>query len=249
MSFQSSEAELIRTSRIIIWDEAPMAEKLVIHALNHLLQELCENKSLFGGKLVVFDGDFRQVLLVVPRGSRKEQVDASIVSSSLWEDITKLKLTSNMRAKDDQAFIEFLMRVGDGREPTNDRGEIKIPRPMIIPYSSIDESLETLIHNVYPDMSLFETAPFEMMKRSILCPKNEFVNDINFKLIERFPGHEVIYTSYDRAKSAKDQGDYVDYLNSLEPKGLPCHRLILKELNIQLTNVVYNEVLVKSSIT
>ncbi|GAA0170321.1 hypothetical protein LIER_24612 [Lithospermum erythrorhizon] len=46
MSFQSSEAELIRTSRIIICDEAPMAEKSVIHALNRLLQELCENKSL-----------------------------------------------------------------------------------------------------------------------------------------------------------------------------------------------------------
>ncbi|GAA0161762.1 hypothetical protein LIER_39294 [Lithospermum erythrorhizon] len=83
MSFQRSEAELIKTSKIIIWAEAPMAEKSAIHALNHLLQELCENKSLFGGKLVVFGGDFRQVLPVVPRGTRKEQIDTSIISSTL----------------------------------------------------------------------------------------------------------------------------------------------------------------------
>ncbi|GAA0170320.1 DNA helicase [Lithospermum erythrorhizon] len=100
---------------------------------------------------------------------------------------------------------------------------------MIIPYSSINESLEALIQSVYPDMSHFEIAPFEMMKRTILCPKNEFVNDINSKLIEKFPGQEIVYTSDDKARSAKDQGDYVDYLNSLEPNGLPSHKLVLKK--------------------
>ncbi|GAA0147615.1 hypothetical protein LIER_07271 [Lithospermum erythrorhizon] len=114
MSFQSSEVELIRTSKIIIWDKAPMAEKSVIHALNHLLQELCDNKSLFGGKLVVFGGDFMQVLPVVSRGTRKEKIDASIISSTLWKDIRKLNLTDNMRAKDDRPFIDFLMRIGNG---------------------------------------------------------------------------------------------------------------------------------------
>ncbi|GAA0167400.1 hypothetical protein LIER_40367 [Lithospermum erythrorhizon] len=128
----NSEAELIRTSKIIIWDEVTMAEKSVIHALNHLLQELCNNKSLFGGKLVVFGGDFRQVLPVVPRGTGKEQIDASIISSTIWKDIRKLKLTDNMRVKDDPTFIDFLMRIGNGREPTNEKGEIRIPQPMII---------------------------------------------------------------------------------------------------------------------
>ncbi|GAA0187140.1 DNA helicase [Lithospermum erythrorhizon] len=134
-----------------------------------------------------------------------------------------------MRAKDDPAFIEFLMRIGNGREPTNEKGEIRIPRPMIIPYSSIDESLESLIQSVYPDMFLFETTPFEVMKRTILCPKNEFVNDINSNLIEKFSGQEIVYTSDDRAKSGKDHGDYADYLNNLQPKGLTCHKLVLKK--------------------
>ncbi|GAA0173690.1 hypothetical protein LIER_41573 [Lithospermum erythrorhizon] len=37
ISFQGSEANLIRNSRIIIWDEAPMADKSSIHALHLLL--------------------------------------------------------------------------------------------------------------------------------------------------------------------------------------------------------------------
>ncbi|GAA0185095.1 hypothetical protein LIER_32383 [Lithospermum erythrorhizon] len=59
ISFQSGEADLIRSSRIIIWDEALMADKTVILALDKLLQDLCENTKPFGGKLVVFGGDFR----------------------------------------------------------------------------------------------------------------------------------------------------------------------------------------------
>ncbi|GAA0171040.1 DNA helicase [Lithospermum erythrorhizon] len=77
-------------------------------------------------------------------------------------------------------------------------------------------------------MEMFQSDQFEMMKRTILCPKNEFVDDINHRLIDRLQGNQVVYTSDDRAKSTKDQGDYVDYLNTLEPKGLPQHKLIMK---------------------
>ncbi|GAA0183205.1 hypothetical protein LIER_30665 [Lithospermum erythrorhizon] len=192
LSFQSSEAELIRTSKIIIWDEAPMADKSIIEALNNLLQELCENKLIFGGRLVVFGGDFRQVLPVVPRGTRKEQVEASVVTCTLWNHFIKLRLTDNMRARDDPGFINFLMRIGNGEEPTNDNGKIAIPRPMLIPYTSVEQSLELLIAYVYPQMEMFQSDPFEMMKRTILCPKNEFVDDINHRLIDRLQGNQVV---------------------------------------------------------
>ncbi|GAA0182189.1 hypothetical protein LIER_30334 [Lithospermum erythrorhizon] len=66
------------------------------------------------------------------------------------------------------------------------------------------------------------------MERAILCPKNESVDDINSRLIQRLTGKEVIYISDDRAKNLMDQGDYIDYLTSLEPRGLPPHKLLLK---------------------
>ncbi|GAA0157579.1 hypothetical protein LIER_14819 [Lithospermum erythrorhizon] len=54
MSSQSSEAELIRNSKLIIWDEAPLADKKSIQAVNKLLQDLCQSELPFCGKLVVF---------------------------------------------------------------------------------------------------------------------------------------------------------------------------------------------------
>lgn len=54
------------------------------------------NPSLiFGGK-VVFGGDFRQVLLVVPRGSRFDIVHATINASYLWDHCEVLILTKNV---------------------------------------------------------------------------------------------------------------------------------------------------------
>ncbi|GAA0149375.1 hypothetical protein LIER_36917 [Lithospermum erythrorhizon] len=133
-----------------------------------------------------------------------------------------------MRARNDPGFIEFLMKIGNGEERVNCQGQIRIPQPMLIPYTSIEQSIESLISSVYPDMSLFEKCPFEMVQQAILCPKNEFVDDFNSKLIQRIQGNEVVYISDDRAKNVMDQGDYVDYLNSLEPRGLPQNRLVLK---------------------
>ena len=51
----------------------------------------------FVGKVVVFGGDFRQVLHVISNGSRQDIVHASINSSYLWEHCTMMKLTVNMR--------------------------------------------------------------------------------------------------------------------------------------------------------
>ncbi|GAA0168421.1 DNA helicase [Lithospermum erythrorhizon] len=120
------------------------------------------------------------------------------------------------------------MRIGNGEEPTNSLGQVQLPLRMVIPYTTQDESLESLISNVYPDLALFATHPFNMTNRAILSPRNEFVDDINAMLIERMAGEAEVYVTDDPAKYDGDQGEYLDYLNSLEPRGLPQHRLILK---------------------
>ncbi|XP_021767527.1 ATP-dependent DNA helicase PIF1-like [Chenopodium quinoa] len=54
-----------------------MANKANLESLDLLLQDLCENTLLFGGKMVVLGGDFRQVLPVVPHKSQKQAVESS----------------------------------------------------------------------------------------------------------------------------------------------------------------------------
>ncbi|XP_072060320.1 uncharacterized protein [Arachis hypogaea] len=53
----------------------------------------------FGGKTVVFGGDFRQILPVITKGSRQDIVNASINSSYLWHECKLLTLTQNMRLR------------------------------------------------------------------------------------------------------------------------------------------------------
>ncbi|XP_074315740.1 uncharacterized protein LOC141651950 [Silene latifolia] len=62
ISKQSGLGELIRVCRLIIWDEASMAKRQSIEHFERTLRDVCSNNSIFGGKVVVFGGDFRQVL-------------------------------------------------------------------------------------------------------------------------------------------------------------------------------------------
>jgi ATP-dependent DNA helicase PIF1 len=55
----------------------------------------------FGRKVMVFGGDFRQVLPVVPRGTKAQIMDATLLRSYFWKDIWKICLTRNMRAQTD----------------------------------------------------------------------------------------------------------------------------------------------------
>jgi len=53
--------------------------------------------SVFLGKVVVFGGDFRHILPIIPRGTRSDIVHATINSSYLWDHCQVLTLTKNMR--------------------------------------------------------------------------------------------------------------------------------------------------------
>lgn len=64
---QSSLATLLKQATLIIWNEASMAKKENIKALDLRLRDVCVNHEFFGGKIVFFCGDFRQVLPVLPR--------------------------------------------------------------------------------------------------------------------------------------------------------------------------------------
>ncbi|KAJ9568236.1 LOW QUALITY PROTEIN: hypothetical protein OSB04_004202 [Centaurea solstitialis] len=52
ISKQSSLANLIRSCKVIIWDEAPMANRIAVEALNGLLQDLMDSPSLLEARLL-----------------------------------------------------------------------------------------------------------------------------------------------------------------------------------------------------
>ncbi|CAA0810729.1 Unknown protein [Striga hermonthica] len=196
ISKQSSLGCLIRESKLIVWDEAPMAKRDAIEALDKALQDLCGCADIFGGKVIVFGGDFRQVLPVVRRGSRKDTVGACIISSDLWPSLEKLRLVENMRARLDPLYMAFLLRVGNGEEKTFGDNLIKIPEPLALADPLHESSLDELIGVIYPDITNMGGSDLTV-NRAILTTKNVFVDEVNSKLIATFPGELVEYLSFD----------------------------------------------------
>ncbi|XP_019235621.1 PREDICTED: uncharacterized protein LOC109215948 [Nicotiana attenuata] len=152
ISKQSSLASLIRDAKLIVWDEISMAKKETIEAFDLLLRDLMETNIIFGGKVVVFSGDFRQTLPVVRSEKKEDFIRESLLCSEIWNQLEKLQLSENMRAKTDPAFCEYLMRIGDGKERQNAYEKIEIPHSLIIPFTSEKEPLNMLFRVTYPDL-------------------------------------------------------------------------------------------------
>jgi hypothetical protein len=100
----SDTAELIRAAKLIVWDEAPAQHRHCAKAVNRTFRNVLQHaESPFGGKVIVFGGNFRQCPLVVARGSRPAIVGAALKRSVLWRHVEVLALTENMRLRDDLA--------------------------------------------------------------------------------------------------------------------------------------------------
>jgi hypothetical protein len=73
---QSDIADLLHKAVLIIWDEVAMMKRQAVETLDRSLQDIMGCTQLFGGKVMLFGGDFRQVLPVVARGTRAQIMDA-----------------------------------------------------------------------------------------------------------------------------------------------------------------------------
>ena len=67
-----------------------------------------------------------------------------------------------------------------------------------------------------------------MSTRAILSTKNEHVDNLNAKMIDRFPGQEKVYYSFDSVNDDTRNNYPIDYLNNHTPNGLPPHILKVK---------------------
>ncbi|GAU27774.1 hypothetical protein TSUD_215850 [Trifolium subterraneum] len=135
---KSKKAELLIMASLIIWDKAPMIHIFAFEAFQRTLQDIMGEVDvknadlLFGGKTVVFGGDFRQILPVVPKGTRDDIVNATINSSYLWRKCRVLRLTQNMRLQysSDNAenesvalFVKWILDIVDGKIGDIEDGE------------------------------------------------------------------------------------------------------------------------------
>ncbi|UYV72475.1 hypothetical protein LAZ67_9003306 [Cordylochernes scorpioides] len=63
----SDKASLLRSCKLLVWDECTMAHKIALEALDRTLQDIRDDPQPMGGLVVLLAGDFRQTLPVVTR--------------------------------------------------------------------------------------------------------------------------------------------------------------------------------------
>lgn len=226
-------AKVLQECALIVWDECTMSPKAGFEALDRTLRDLRDTDKIMGGLTVVLSGDFRQILPVVPRGTRADEVQACLKSSVIWREVNILKLTVNMRvqlrAEDSdniKDFSELLLNIGNGNIKYLSEYEIEIPEKL----SNLVSNLDDLILKIYPGIEEIERKNSEWFcGRSILTPKNETADLINNKILDLFTADEKTYLSVDTMVDPDEAVNYpIEFLNSLQPTGMPNHKLRLK---------------------
>jgi ATP-dependent DNA helicase PIF1 len=246
---KSKKAELLIMTSLIIWDEAPMINRWAFEAFERTLQDVMSevdvaNKKLpFGGKTIVFGGDFRQILPVIPRGSRADIVNATINSSYLWRRCKVLSLTKNMRldftsnsAGNDQLkeFAKWLLDIGDGKVEVMEDGDciVEIPQDLLVQSSS--DTIGDIVEKIYPNLLQNILTPNFFQDKAILAPTLEVVENINDYVLALMPGEIKEYLSCDSIQKCDDDVgvDYrwitTEFLNDIKCSGMPNHKLYLK---------------------
>ena len=229
ISRNSGAAHLLRKCSFIVWDECTMSHKGGIQAVDRLLKDIRNNDLLMGGITVLFSGDFRQILPIIPNGTKIDELNACLKYSYLWNKIIKLSLTRNMRLSlnedsDASEFANNLIMLGDGNINVNSiDNSIKLPVGKMV-----SNSIE-LKNNVYPDFQVNYENKEWLSERCILAPINDVVYKINEQLLNEIPEEIKNYKSIDNLANQEDNINYsTEFLNSLQPSGFPPHNLKLK---------------------
>lgn len=194
---------------VLLWDEASMVSDAVADCVNRSLQDILQCNLPFGGMPVVFVGDFRQLLPVVPK-SRGEH--HTIQKCIWWKCITVLQLKHNWRCQQ-QEWLQLLDDVGMGR-----CGTIEVPA------AAARTSLDEVVAHVWSDAAARPTT-----NKAVLTLTLEDAATVNAQVISALPGSGTISPSIDTYVDCKEPDLYPeDFVRSLQISGVTPGHLELK---------------------
>ena len=196
---------------VLFWDEISMVNSAVIDCVDRSFRRLMQNDFMFGGKVVVCLGDFRQLTPIV-KGCNGDRF--SLLMSEWFAQIPRMEFTINFRAGVNSEYREFLTRVGDGTLDQID-----------IPEHVIGDSIEDVIDRVYGNDVTHESCNQNM----ILAFTLDQCAVINDKVLDRIPGPLDFSVAADDLSHCRQPDQYPEeYVHSLHIPGVPPASLPLK---------------------
>ncbi|XP_031090985.1 uncharacterized protein LOC115995982 [Ipomoea triloba] len=246
---ESQLAELIVAAKLIIWYETPMMHKHCSEALDRTMRDILRfvnedsGNRTFGGQTVVFRGDFRKILPVVPKGSRQDIVSSTINSSYLWKHCKVMRLTKNLRLNSMQCrldqqrmgeFANWLASIGDGTIGEDNDGYVEVDIPSEMLLKSNGDPIATIVNSTFLDFNSGISDGSCFHSNAILAPTLEVVNEVNEYMSDLTIGEGKTYYSSDTACKADGSSTVLadvytpEFLNTIRASGLPNHSLTLK---------------------
>ena len=221
----------LRECDLILWDEVSMCSKHIIVGVDRFMRDLCQVNLPFGGKYVVFAGDFRQTLPIVKGGNTARSVSICFKNChELWPLVRKYSLAENMRASEDPQFSDWLLNIGNGTLPSVSpdlKDYVQIPKDLIVTGKTND--LASFAFNTKEQITPDDiTCKFNA---AILTPLNEDADKINTLVLDRMSGDERDYLSANKIITddpAEADLYPIESILAETPSGYPHHKLTLK---------------------
>ncbi|XP_047267573.1 ATP-dependent DNA helicase PIF1-like [Capsicum annuum] len=208
-------AKLMVKAKFIIWDEAPMMHRYSFEALDQTLRDILRFKDPsnldrpFGGKTIVFGGDFRQMLLVITKGTRQDIVNATVNSFYLWTHCDG--------------------RMGFSMDSTE---KVKISEDLLI--DNCDDPISGIVESTYFNYLEHSIDMKYLQERAILAPTLQMVESVNDYIVCLNSGQEKSYLSsdivcmYDHSFTSLGHMHTPEFLNSIKCSGIPNYSITLK---------------------
>ncbi|ELP87942.1 hypothetical protein EIN_275290 [Entamoeba invadens IP1] len=117
----SDEALFLKVTDVILIEEISMVHKEILRCIDTLMRQIPFvaypdrnfSRFLFGGRIVVVGGDFRQILPVIPNGTKTEVIHNYVKNIFLWKLFEVHHLSTNMRSRGYNTFNKWLLDNGN----------------------------------------------------------------------------------------------------------------------------------------
>jgi len=176
--------------------------------LERSVEDIMHDGRPFGGKTIVFMGDFKQLLPVIRYGRGHEH---TMHKCAWWREVTRITFTQNWRAIHNPEYAAFLESVGSGHI-----AEVNVPA------SSRVDNVAALVADVYGDFSACQG-------HQILSLTLETCRMVNAMCLSRLPGRMQDKYASDTYIDCRDPDGFPnEYVESLDMHGAPPFTLSLK---------------------
>jgi hypothetical protein len=215
--------QVLKEADVFIIDECSMISRIILNIMDKTLREITRNLSVpFGGKVMIFGGDFRQTLPIIEGATPGQILQNTMKASDLWSSFKIFKLTRNMRANPNEVeFAKEILEIGDGKKNDNE-DNIIVPERYLFNGDLVKEIFAPTINNENID---------SLQNCAILAPTNKEVDEINKQALLLVEGDSKVYYANDEIleEDNKKHRYVTELLNTINPSGVPKHVIELKK--------------------